>query len=161
WLAIPLVALAFPWLAGRLVWTVAVASLPMFIVLVGYHRWRRICPLAFFNQLPIRLRRPGTRRVAGRLESRYYSLMLGISAACLWRRLVATNGDGAAIAAFFVLLTLVALGFGLLFTGKSWCNYVCPVSFIEKIYTEPHGLRETRSSQCAKCTACKTACPDI
>ncbi|HYR45759.1 MAG TPA: cyclic nucleotide-binding domain-containing protein, partial [Thermoanaerobaculia bacterium] len=34
-------------------------------------------------------------------------------------------------------------------------------SFIEKIYTEPHGLRETENSQCAKCTACKNACPDI
>src|SRR5207244_5088417 len=33
--------------------------------------------------------------------------------------------------------------------------------FIEKIYTEPHGLRETRNSQCTKCTACKSACPDI
>jgi hypothetical protein len=35
------------------------------------------------------------------------------------------------------------------------------VSFIEKIYTEPHGLRETRNSQCGKCTACKKSCPDI
>ncbi len=28
-------------------------------------------------------------------------------------------------------------------------------------YTEPHGLRETPNSQCAKCTACKKSCPDI
>jgi hypothetical protein len=35
------------------------------------------------------------------------------------------------------------------------------VSFVEKIYTEPHGLRETRNSQCAKCSACKKSCPDI
>ncbi|MCA1849897.1 MAG: hypothetical protein LC672_02290, partial [Acidobacteria bacterium] len=33
--------------------------------------------------------------------------------------------------------------------------------FIEKIYTEPHGLRETKNSQCTKCTACKKVCPDI
>jgi hypothetical protein len=39
--------------------------------------------------------------------------------------------------------------------------YLCPVSFIEKIYTEPHGLRETPNSQCMPCTACKKACPDI
>src|SRR5205823_7403251 len=56
---------------------------------------------------------------------------------------------------------LGALGFGLLFTGKTWCNYICPVSFVEKIYTEPRGLRETANSQCEKCTACKAACPDI
>ena len=36
WVAIPVVALLIPHLAGRLVWTVAVASLPLFIVLVGY-----------------------------------------------------------------------------------------------------------------------------
>ena len=72
-----------------------------------------------------------------------------------------TNGDGPALAIFFIGISLVALVFGLLFTGKTWCNYICPVSFIEKIYTEPHGLRETRNSQCVKCTDCKKACPDI
>ena len=79
----------------------------------------------------------------------------------LWLRLVWTNGDGVALAVFFVGISLLALLFGVLFTGKTWCNYICPVSFIEKIYTEPHGLRETRNSQCTKCTACKKACPDI
>ena len=34
------------------------------------------------------------------------------------------------------------------FTGKTWCNYVCPVSFVEKLYTEPRGLRDTPNSQC-------------
>ena len=41
--------------AGRIVWTMVVAALPLFIVLVGYHRWRRLCPLAFFAQIPVRL----------------------------------------------------------------------------------------------------------
>ena len=50
---------------------------------------------------------------------------------------------------------------GVVFTGKTWCNYVCPVSFVEKLYTEPRGLRDTPNSQCATCTACKPACPDI
>ena len=53
----------------------------------------------------------------------------------------------------------MAVGFA--FTGKTWCNYVCPVSFVEKLYTEPRGLRDTPNSQCATCTACKPACPDI
>ena len=63
-IAIPLFAHLVQPLAGRIVWTVAVASLPLFIVLVGYHRWRRICPLAFFAQIPVRLRRPGTRKAS-------------------------------------------------------------------------------------------------
>ncbi len=76
-------------------------------------------------------------------------------------RLIATNGDGHAISTFFVLISLAALIFGAFYTGKTWCNYICPLSFIEKIYTEPHGLRETDNSQCSKCTACKKFCPDI
>jgi hypothetical protein len=148
-------------LAGRIVWTIAVASLPLFIVLVGYHRWREICPLAFFSQIPVLLRRPGTRRASATLERNYYYVALSMFFVGLWLRLIWTNGDGVAIAIFFVLLSLMALLVGVLFTGKTWCNYVCPVSFIEKIYTEPHGLRETPNSQCTKCTACKKACPDI
>jgi hypothetical protein len=161
WIAIPILALAAQSIAGRVVWTVAVAALPIFIVLVGYHRWRRICPLAFMNQIPVRLRRPGNRRAPAWLEDRYYFIPLGMFFIGLWMRLVWTNGDGVALAAFFVGISLLALLFGVLFTGKTWCNYICPVSFIEKIYTEPHGLRETRNSQCTKCTACKKACPDI
>jgi CRP-like cAMP-binding protein len=160
-IAIPVFAYVFEDYAGGVVWTIVVASLPVFIVLVGYHRWRRICPLAFFAQLPARLKRPGTRKAGPWLEANYYYVAFGVFFVSLWLRLIATNGDGQAISAFFTLLSLTALLFGVLYTGKTWCNYICPVSFIEKIYTEPHGLRETRNSQCAKCTACKKSCPDI
>jgi polyferredoxin len=148
-------------LAGGVVWTIAIGSLPLFIVLIGYHNWRRICPLAFFSQIPVRLRRPGTRRVSGGIEQHYYFLTFATFFVGLWLRLIWTNGDGVAIATFFTGISIAALLMGALFTGKTWCNYICPVSFIEKIYTEPRGLRDTTNSQCAKCTACKTACPDI
>jgi cyclic nucleotide-binding protein len=160
-IAVPPFAYFFQDYAGGVVWTIVVASLPVFIVLVGYHRWRRICPLAFFAQLPARLKHPGTRKAGPWLEANYYYVAFGVFFASLWLRLIATNGDGQAIAAFFVLLSLMALLYGVLYTGKTWCNYICPVSFIEKIYTEPHGLHETRNSQCAKCSACKKSCPDI
>ncbi|HEY0385517.1 MAG TPA: 4Fe-4S binding protein, partial [Pyrinomonadaceae bacterium] len=160
-IAVPAFAHMMQSMAGRVVWTMAVASLPLFIVLVGYHRWRRICPLAFFAQIPVRLRRPGTKKASVWLEANYYYVSFAVFFVSLWLRLIATNGDGHAITAFFVLISLAALIFGAFYTGKTWCNYICPVSFIEKIYTEPHGLRETRNSQCAKCTACKKFCPDI
>ena len=159
--AIPPFALLVQRLAGRIVWTVAVASLPLLMVLAGFHRWRRVCPLAFFARLPARLGRPGTRRVAGGLQTSYYFFPVAFFLFSLWVRLIATNGDGTALAAFFVLLSLAAVAVGTVFTGKTWCNFFCPVSFIEKIYTEPRGLRNTPNSQCEKCTACKPACPDI
>lgn len=63
WLAIPIFTyldVYSPWPA-HIVWSAVVASLPLFIVLGGYHRWRRICPLAFFSQIPVLVRRPGIR----------------------------------------------------------------------------------------------------
>ncbi|HET8547436.1 MAG TPA: cyclic nucleotide-binding domain-containing protein, partial [Bryobacteraceae bacterium] len=143
------------------VWSIVIAGLPLFILLVGYHRWRKICPLAFFSQIPVYLRRPGTRKASPWLEEHYYYIMFGVLAFALWLRLVAINGNTVALASFFVLISIVALIFGALFTGKTWCNYFCPVSLIEKINSEPHGLRETNNSQCVKCTACKKSCPDI
>jgi hypothetical protein len=160
-IALPIGSWVFEAYAGGVVWTLVIASLPLFIVLVGYHRWRRICPLAFVAQLPARLNRPGTRKAGPRLEANYYYVAFSVFVVSLWLRLIAINGDGHAIAVFVILLSLTALLFGVLYTGKTWCNYVCPLSFIEKIYTEPHGLRETPNSQCGNCTACKKACPDI
>ncbi len=160
-LAIPIFSLLWPWLAGRVVWTVVVAAIPLFIVLVGYHRWREICPLAFFAKLAGLLRIPGRRRVSQRSELTYYYVAFVIFFLSLWLRLIATNGDGVALAVFLVSLCLVAMGSGAIYTGKTWCNYFCPLSFIEKIYTEPRGLRATSNSQCPKCTACKKSCPDI
>jgi Cyclic nucleotide-binding domain len=158
---VPIFAFLVQSLAGRIVWTVVVAALPFFIVLVGYHRWRRICPLAFFAQIPVKIRRPGTRRASKWSESNYYLIAFSVFVFSLWIRLIATNGNGRAISVFFVVLALAALTIGAFYTGKTWCNYICPVSFVEKIYTEPHSLRQTENSQCEKCSACKKFCPDI
>ncbi len=158
---VPIFGLLVPSLAGRVVWTILIASLPLFIVLIGYHPWRRICPLAFFATLPERFGRAGTRKVPAWLEQNYYLVTFSVFLLSLWLRLVATNGHGPALAAFFLLISGAALVSGLFFTGKTWCNYLCPVSFIEKIYTEPRSLADRPNSQCHKCTACKRFCPDI
>lgn len=147
--------------AGRLFWTVLVAALPLFFVIGGYHRWRRICPLGQLAQLPARLGFGGHRRAGPWLQRHAYHLSFAIFLVSLWLRLVATNGDGYAIAAFIVGLSVAAVAVGASFTGKTWCNYACPVLFVEKLYTEPRGLRETPNSQCGTCTACRPVCPDI
>ena len=159
--ALPVLAWLVQPLAGRVVWTVFVASLPLLIVLAGYYRWRQICPLAWFAQAATFLGRPGGRRASPWLQANYYYVTFTILFVSLWLRLVATNGQGKALGVFLLLLSLAAFLFGAAYTGKTWCNYICPVSFVEKIYTEPRGLREMPNSQCAKCTACKPACPDI
>jgi len=159
--ALTVFSLLAPGLAGRIFWTIAIACLPLFFVLAGYHRWRRICPLAFVAQLPTRAGRPGHRRAGKWLQAHFYHVSFGVLVFSLWVRLVATNGDGYMLAIFLVVIAAAALTTDALFTGKTWCNYVCPISFVEKLYTEPRNLRTTANSQCEKCTACKSACPDI
>ena len=160
-IALPFSAWLIPHWAGRIFWTIALPLIPLTIVIAGYHRWRRICPLAWFAQLPAKLGHPGARRASSLLQANYYYLVLAVFIVSLWLRLVATNGNGAALAVFLLAISLAAFVLGAVFTGKTWCNYICPVSFVEKIYTEPRGLRPTSNSQCEKCTACKPACPDI
>jgi hypothetical protein len=150
-----------PALTGRLLWTITIAALPLFFVLAGYHRWRRICPLAFISQLPAFFGRAGQRRAGPWLRAHGYRLAFSIFLVSLWLRLVATNGDGYAIALFLIGIGVAAFVTGLFFTGKTWCNYVCPVYVVEKLYTEPRGLRDTPNSLCQPCTACRPSCPDI
>jgi len=147
--------------AGRVVWTVVIASLPLLVVLAGYHRWRRICPLGLLAQLPVRFGLGGHRRAGGWMQRNAYYLSFAVFLVSLWLRLVVTNGDGYAIAWFLLTLSAIAIAVDAVFTGKTWCNYVCPVLFVEKLYTEPRGLRETTNSQCGTCTACRPTCPDI
>src|SRR6185369_14598242 len=78
WLAQPL--------AGRLVWTVTVASLPLLFVLLGFHRWRRICPLALLAQLPQRLGLRPTRKASPWLQANYYLVTLAVFTISLWLR---------------------------------------------------------------------------
>ena len=91
---------ALPHVAGRLFWTVAVASLPLLFVIAGYHRWRRICPLAWIAQIPTRFGRAGHRRAGPWLQAHGYDVVVALLVVSLWLRLVATNGDGRALAAF-------------------------------------------------------------
>src|SRR5690606_31028437 len=92
-------------------------------------------------------------------------------------RHVGTNGDGVWLGSLLIALAVLALVTNRIFTGKTWCNFLCPVGMVERIYAEPNSLPpnpdepdDTKSSptawaignsQCVKCTACKKNCPDI
>jgi len=146
---------------NRLFWTCAIAILPLFWIVGGYHLWRRICPLAVFAQLGRLLGKAGSRRTGKWLARNYLYLQLGFLVTALSLRLIATNGSAVWLAGFVAAATLLAIVIGFLYTGKTWCNFVCPVGFVEKVYTEPSRLMGESNSQCAPCTACKKNCPDI
>jgi CRP-like cAMP-binding protein len=162
-------AITFPVVLGvdhgnRILWTIAIPALPLFWVVAGYHVWRRICPLAVASQVGRLVGRPGTRKAGGWLARNYLLVQLGGMWVALSLRLVATNGSAVWLAGFLGAVAAVALVVSFTYAGKTWCNFLCPVGMVEKIYTEPapdaRGSGKV-TSQCAPCVACKKHCPDI
>lgn len=159
----------------RLFWTVGLPLLPIGIVIAGFYPWRKVCPLAFWGELGRRLDRrvkaksdreakakPGPqRRMPKWAEAWYPMIALGVLWFALAGRLLLTNGDGIALGILLTALGLTATLVNWRYTGKTWCNFICPVSIVERIYTEPNSLRLEHNSQCSTCTACKKNCPDI
>lgn len=148
-------------LQPRIFWTILLPLLPISIVLMGFPRWRRICPLAFFGELGRKLNRGSQRRVPKWMERWFFLVTFGFLLAMLVLRLMATNGDGVWLSGLLIGLALAAAATNLIYTGKTWCNFICPVGLVERIYTEPNSLPAVSNSQCVRCTACKKHCPDI
>jgi polyferredoxin len=145
----------------RIIWLFISSILPLFLGFGGFHYWRNVCPLYFFARIPALLGIQRKRRVSLRYEKFYYYIAFAFFLGALWLRLVIMDSDGYQIALFFILVSGVAFATGVLFTGRTWCNYLCPVSIVEKLYAEASASIPKRSSQCDTCTACKSACPDI
>ena len=149
---------------NRLLWTVAIAALPFFWMAFGYHVWRRICPLAVMGQIGRLMGRPGTRKMGDWMSKHYVLVQLGVMLAALALRLIATNGSDVWLAGFLGAVVVAAIASSFVYAGKTWCNFLCPVGLVEKIYTEPaRGAAPPAelTSQCSPCVACKKHCPDI
>ena len=149
---------------NRLTWTVCIAILPFFWMTFGYHLWRRICPLAVVGQLGRLVGRPGARKMGDWMGKHYLLVQLGLMVTALSLRLVATNGSDVWLAGFLGAVVLAAAITSFLYAGKTWCNFLCPVGMVEKIYTEPAKRSIPQgelTSQCSPCVACKKHCPDI
>ena len=134
----------------------------LFIVLAGFHPWRAICPLAAFGEIGRTLPRRSQRRVPEWLERGHLVVPFVFLGAMLVLRHVATNGDGRWISGLLIGLAIAAFATNTFFTGKTWCNFICPVGVVERIYTDPSSpVHSAANSQCERCTACKRSCPDI
>ena len=149
---------------NRLIWTICIASLPLFWMSFGFHLWRRICPLAVAGQLGRLVGRPGTRKMGDWMARNYLFVQLGLMIAALSLRLAGTNGSATWLAVFLGVVVCAAAVTSFAYAGKTWCNFLCPVGLVEKIHTEPARAATgggDLTSQCAPCVACKKHCPDI
>lgn len=183
-------------IAARVFWTMALPLLPLLFMVFGHEFWRRICPLSALMQIPRKLARhrkvPYLNPKTGVIQWRisfisteswlgrhptvlpFLLLCLGVTI-----RLLFINSDRVSLAIFFLFVIAAAMMVGYFYGGKTWCHYICPISVVQKIYTEPRGLLESwphinRSpvpqSMCRKtssegdvsnCVACISSCPDI
>ena len=174
--------IAYP-VGARIFWGMVVPSSILILLVFGHEAWRRICPLSFFSQIPRAL---GWRRQRLVQENswlhrnhqylQFFLLFLGLNV-----RLLLVNSDRLLLGIFLLLTIFCAITIGLLYGGKTWCNYFCPMAPVQTIYSEPSGLftsvahtaspRSITQSMCrtmnqdgsekSACVACKSACMDI
>lgn len=183
-------------MGARVFWTMALPLLPMAFMFFGHEAWRRVCPLSALMQIPRNLGIQRKRRVismrTGKVDRRYVFVgpdsllsrapaVLPFLLLCLGVtiRLLFINSDRIALAVFFLGVIAAAMVVGYFYGGKTWCHYVCPLSVVQKIYTEPRGIVESRAhterssvsqSMCrtadksgdvSACVSCISDCPDI
>ena len=144
-----------------LVWTIVIPFIPIFIVIVGYNRWRIICPLAWIAAVGQFLQWIPKRKVPIWFEKNYYPFQFALLFLAFSARLLLLNFEGTFLAGFFLLVALLAFLSNLVYTGKTWCNFFCPVGVVEKIYCGSNALLSQQTSACSSCVACKSNCPDI
>jgi hypothetical protein len=144
--------------APRVFWTMLMPIVPLAVVVLGFHWWRQVCPIATLGSLGARL--PNRKRRVPRRWATHALLIaeviLGVG---LVVRHVATNGDGAWLGAFLVFVVIACFVTNAILGGRSFCHYVCPVGVVERIYTD--GLGRIGTSRCAPCSGCKKSCADI
>jgi hypothetical protein len=182
-------------MGNRIFWTMILPLVPLFLMTFGHETWRRICPMSHFSQIPHMLGwQRQTRRLnrrTGQLESTLVLLpsdswlgrnhiyfQFGFLTFGLVGRLLFYNSDRLALALLFLFMLSFALMIGLLYGGKTWCNYLCPIAVIQRIYTGPGGIFDSKAhigprslaqSMCratslegdrSNCVGCTTNCPD-
>lgn len=183
-------------LVPRIFWAMLVPLLPLFFMVFGHEAWRRICPLSFASQIPrllgINRIKTVVQRRTGTLEKKIFLIdrnswlfkyknyfQFGLLVLGLASRLLYANSSRLGLALLLTGIISAAILVGYLWEGKTWCNYFCPVNIVQKIYTEPRGLLESRphfaripisQSMCrtttpkgekSACVGCTQNCGDI
>lgn len=183
------------YLGAPIFWGIVVPSAIFILLIFGHELWRRICPLSFLSQIPRalgkqrkfkRISKTGAVRFEiarvdanSWLGKNYLYVQLGWFFIGLCCRILFVNADRLALAIWLIFTILASIIVGYLYGGKSWCNYFCPMSPVQKIYSEPKGLfgskahigdQKITQSMCrivedqqekSACVACQSPCIDI
>ena len=120
-------------------WGITV-PLSIFLITLNHHVWRRACPLAASSRISEYLKinpihgQPLNKSKAEKflfkhhLKIQWISLFFGIVL-----RVTFFNNSPLMLGAYLAITVLFAFLTGLLFGGKSWCQYLCPMGPVQSI----------------------------
>src|SRR5947208_5553603 len=183
-------------MGNRIFWTMVLPLVPMILMVFGHETWRRLCPLSHFSQIPHMLgwQRQINRlnRGSGRvdrvlallpneawLSRNHYYFQFGFLVLGVCARILFNNSNRFALVGTFAFILIFALIVGLIYGGKTWCNYLCPISVIQDIYTGPGWLLDSKvhittapvgqlmcrvsgpTGDRSICVGCTTNCSDV
>ena len=142
----------FPDATLNVLWNMVIPLLPA-VFLVNPLIWRNVCPLATINSLSSKV--AGSRRLMGSHIARVaWVVGIVLLAVMVPARRFLFNTNGAAMVVTIVLVAGLAVAGGIVFARRGgFCNAICPVLPVEKLYGQAPLLR-TGTARCASCSAC-------
>ncbi len=174
-------------IAPRLFWGLAIPVVVLILIFMGHDAWRRICPLSLVSQIPRLFN--WTRKVGPKGKKRIalipptsflakYAILIQFSlfAFGVLLRLTVLSANPEWLLLFTLALFIIAFSVGLIYGGKTWCHYFCPMNVVQLTIAGARGLNtaaaETNISQsmCRKpskngdqsiCVGCNSPCPDV
>lgn len=170
-----------PYALGTTLFWGAIVPGAIFILLIfGHEVWRRICPLSFLSQIPRSLgkqrqfKRENSKTGKVRYElakvkpdswlgKNYLYVQFGWLFVGLCGRILVFNADRLILALWLLFTIAAAIAVGYFYSGKSWCNYFCPMAPVQRIYSEPGGLLTSKAHQSDRTitqSMCRTVLPD-
>lgn len=143
--------LAWPKQSLHVLWDMVIPLLPA-TFLLNPLIWRNVCPLATLNAWTGK--RIGQRAMrAGGLRG-WWAVGLVLLAVLVPARRFLFNTNGAALAVVVTAVAILALTMGVIYPGRAgFCNAVCPVLSVEKLYGQAP-LLSLGNARCAECTVC-------
>jgi hypothetical protein len=136
----------------NVLWNMVIPLLPA-VFLVNPLIWRNVCPLATINSLSSKLS-GSTRVLEIRVARIAWALGVVLLAVMVPARRFLFNTNGLAMAVTITLVAGLAVTGGLLFARRGgFCNSVCPVLPVEKLYGQAP-LVSIGTARCASCSVC-------
>ena len=164
-------------------------------VVLSHELWRRVCPLSFVSQIPRALgiqRKVATKNGKTAVASvgpnswlgkHHFELQWALLISGLSLRILLINSNTLGLAILFTLVIISSIIVGWAFSGKAWCQYVCPFGAVQKVIVGPRSLVDSNAhidntskitqsmcrtvslkdgkSDISTCVACNKACIDI